>query len=90
MVAGLKPEDFDSKLEETDLKFGASEVPEEPGLKSGDSDWTLEDFDSIFEDSDSTLGETDLKFGAFESFEMILGQKSASGRQYFVSNMKNQ
>ena len=83
VVAGLKPEDFDSKLEETDLKFGASEVPEKPGLKSGDSDWTLED-------SDSTLGETDLKFGAFESFEMILGQKSASGRQYFVSNMQNQ
>ena len=42
------------------------------------------------EDFDSKLEETDLKFGAFESFEMILGQKSASGSQYFVSNMKNQ
>ena len=66
-VAGLKPEDFDSKLEEIDLKFGASEVPEGPGLKSEDSDLTLEDFDS-------RLGEIDLKFGAFESFEMILAQ----------------
>ena len=51
-----------------------SEVPEGPDLKSGDSDWTLEDFDSIFEDSDSTLGEIDSRFGAFESFEMILAQ----------------
>ena len=63
MVSGLKPEDFDSKL-------GASEVPEGPGLKSGDSDWTLGEIDS-------TLGEIDSRFAAFgvpESFEMILAQ----------------